>query len=268
MAIKTVAIGGLGALGFAVAREIDRRPDLFDLVSVAVRNVAKAQCKFQDLTRRPQIVAARDLAAADIVVEAAAAAAFREIVRPAVDRGRIVVVASGAALLANFDLVELARGTGAVLLVPSGAIGGLDAVRAAALDQIEQITLKTRKPPLSLSGAPYLQQRGVDLAAISKPACVFAGTAREAASGFPANANVAAAIALAGIGPDRTQVEIWADPGVDRNIHEIRLVATIARLTITVEAVPSADNPRTSRLAAMSVVACLHRLQGPLQVGS
>ena len=94
------------------------------------------------------------------------------------------------------------------------------------------------------------------------------GTAREAARGFPANVNVAAALALAGIGPDRTTVEIWADPTVTRNIHRIEVEAAAARLSMQVENVPSAENPRTGRLTPLSVIAALKKLSSPLAIGT
>jgi aspartate dehydrogenase len=97
---------------------------------------------------------------------------------------------------------------------------------------------------------------------------VFEGNALDVAAGFPANVNVAAALALAGIGPLRTRVRIWADPGVDRNIHTIRVEADAARLTMTVENVPSEANPRTGKLTALSVLACLRGLTATLRIGS
>ncbi|HST75865.1 MAG TPA: aspartate dehydrogenase domain-containing protein, partial [Acetobacteraceae bacterium] len=90
----------------------------------------------------------------------------------------------------------------------------------------------------------------------------------EAAAGFPANLNVAAALALAGVGPMRTKVEIWADPSVTRNTHTIRVEAASARLTMTIENVPSRENPRTGKITALSVLACLRGLVSTLKVGS
>ncbi len=117
-------------------------------------------------------------------------------------------------------------------------------------------------------GAPYLEANGIDVSGLSEPKCVFTGTAREAARGFPANVNVAAALALAGIGPDRTTVEIWADPTVTRNTHRIEVEAEAARLLLQVENVPSAENPRTGRLTALSVIAALKKLSSPLAIGT
>jgi aspartate dehydrogenase len=119
-----------------------------------------------------------------------------------------------------------------------------------------------------LAGAPYLQEHGIELDGITAPLRVFAGNAFEAAAGFPANVNVAAALALAGVGPTRTRVEIWADPGVTRNTHTIRVEAEAARFTMQVENVPSDENPRTGKLTPLSVLACLRGLVSPLKVGS
>ncbi len=121
---------------------------------------------------------------------------------------------------------------------------------------------------LPRAGAPYLRQHGIDLGGIRAPLCGFAANARDAAAGFPANVNVAAALALAGIGPLRTRVKIWADPTLTRNTHTIRVEAEAARFTMTIENVPSAENPRTGRLTPLSMLACLRGLVATLKVGS
>jgi aspartate dehydrogenase len=112
-----------------------------------------------------------------------------------------------------------------------------------------------------------LIERQISLKGLNGPTKVFDGTAREGARGFPANVNVAAALALAGIGPDRTRLEIWADPAIGRNTHTIEIEADSARISMTIENVPS-ENPRTGRITALSVVACLRGLVAPLRIGS
>ena len=97
---------------------------------------------------------------------------------------------------------------------------------------------------------------------------MFEGTAREGAHGFPANVNVAAALGLAGIGPDRTRLEIWADPALDRNTHTIAVESDSARFTMSIENVPSEENPGTGKITALSVIAALRGLVAPLRVGS
>ena len=216
-----------------------------------------------------EVVVAGDLAErADIVVECAPAAVFREIAEPVVRAGKILVAISVGALLDHADLVETARATGAQIVVPSGAVMGLDAVRGAAESGIESVTMITRKPPKGLRGAPYLVEHGISVDRLDAPLKVFEGTAREGARGFPANVNVAAALGLAGVGPDRTRLEIWADPGVTRNTHEIRLEAQTLRFHLRIENVPSRENPRTGRSVAPSVVAALRRFVAPLVVGT
>jgi aspartate dehydrogenase len=195
---------------------------------------------------------------ADVVVEALPAAVFRDIAVPTLEAGRVFMTLSVGALLQHEDLVELARRNDARIYVPSGALLGLDAVRAASYGKIRSVTMRTRKPPTGLAGAPYLEDKGLDMAAVDEPTLVFQGTAREAARGFPANVNVAAALALAGVGPDRTTIEIWADPTVTRNTHTIEVDADSTRFSMTIEGVPSEENPRTGKLTPLSVVAPLH----------
>jgi aspartate dehydrogenase len=171
-------------------------------------------------------------------------------------------------LLEHSDLIDLAERTGARIVVPTGALLGLDAVRAAAEGEIRSVTMVTRKPPSGLAGAPYLERHGIDLEGISAPLKVFEGSARDGARGFPANVNVAAALSLAGIGPERTRLEIWADPHVTRNTHRIVVEADAARFEMQIENVPTEENPRTGRITALSVIAALRRLTASLCVGS
>lgn len=264
----TVGIAGLGAIGLEVAHALDRDPDGLTLTAVACRRHDLGREKLRDFSRPPAIVSAAELAANDIVVEAMPAAAFAEVATAAIVRGRILVVSSAGALLRSSALIALAGETGARIVVASGALAGLDAVRAVAADTVKRVWIESRKPPAGLIGAPYLQGLGIDLSAISDAVRVFVGNAREAAEGFPANANVAAALALAGIGPERTEVEIWADPGMTRNRQTIHVEAAAARLILMAESEPSAVNPRTGRLAALSVLACLRGLVARIKIGS
>ena len=265
---KTVAIGGLGAIGLKLARALDAGVDGLELIAVAARDHAKAEANLSAFRAPPRLVLLPDLAEADIVVEAAPAAVFEQIATAAIEAGKIFVPASVGALLPRMHLVRRAQETGARIVVPTGALLGLDAVRAAAEGPVDSVTIESRKPPRGLEGAPYLVEHGIDVSSITEPQRVFEGSAFDAAAGFPANVNVAAALALAGIGPVRTCVEIWADPGVDRNIHTIRVEAQAARLTMTIENVPSADNPRTGQITALSMLACLRGLVSTLKVGT
>jgi aspartate dehydrogenase len=265
-----VAIAGLGAIGIAVARRVDAGdvPGLA-LAAVAVRNREKAQRALAGFRSKPALV---DLAAlpetADVIVECLPPKLFQGIARAAVARGRVFMPLSVGALLDHMELVDLARQTGARIVVPTGALLGLDAVRATAEGRIASVTIVTRKPPAGLAGAPLLVARGLSVEGLKAPLRVFAGSAREAIAGFPANVNVAVALSLAGIGPDRTQVEVWADPSVTRNTHTVMVKSDSSDLTMTIENIPSEENPRTGRITALSVLAALRRLTSPLVVGS
>jgi aspartate dehydrogenase len=264
-----VAIGGFGAIGQEVARALDAGIPGLRLAAVSGRDQDKARRNLEGLRGEVAVLPLGELAGvADIVVECAPAAVFRELALPAIEQGRIFVPLSVGQLLVHDDLEAMAERTGARILVPTGALLGLDAVRAAAEGRIESVTMVTRKPPGGLAGAPYLVQNGIALDGLTQPLRVFQGTAREGARGFPANVNVAAALSLAGIGPDRTMLEIWADPGVTRNMHEIRVEADSARFTLAIENVPSAANPRTGRITALSTIALLRGLTATLRVGS
>lgn len=264
----TVGIGGLGAIGLALARRIDAGIEGLTLAAVSGRDVAKAEANVAGFASKPAVVALSELGQhADVVVEAAPAAVFDQVAEPAIRAGRIFMPSSVGALLPRMHLVDLARQTGARIVVPTGALIGLDAVRAAAEGRIESVKLVTRKPPRGLAGAPYLDQHKIDVEKITTPTKIFDGSARDGAKGFPANVNVAAALSLAGIGPDATRLEIWADPTVTRNTHSIMVEADSARFTMTIENVPS-ENPRTGRITPLSVIACLRGLVSTLKVGT
>ena len=265
---KTVALAGLGAIGLPLARALDQGIEGLTLISVAAQDHVRARARLAGFHNPPNVVDFATLAEADIVVEATPAALFERVAVPAIEAGRIFIPASVGALLPRMHLVRLAARTGARIVVPTGALLGLDAVRAAAEGQIDSVTIETRKPPAGLAGAPYLEKHGISMTDIDRPTRVFAGNARDAAAGFPANVNVAAALALAGIGPMRTRVEIWADPTLTRNVHIIRVEASSARFEMRIENVPSDDNPRTGKITPLSVLACLRGLVSPLKVGS
>jgi aspartate dehydrogenase len=264
-----VAVGGFGAIGKTVARRLDEGIDGLTLTAVSARDIARAEAAMAGFARAVPVVSLARLGEyADVVVECAPAALLRELAEPALRHGCTVIVLSCGALLDNLDLVDLACRCSGRILVPTGALLGLDAVVAAAEAGIVSVTMVTRKPPRGLLGAPYLEASGIGITGLDAPKRVFSGNAREAARGFPANVNVAAALALAGIGPDRTTVEIWADPTVTRNIHRIEVEAEAARLSMQIENVPSVENPRTGRLTPLSVIAALKKLTSPLAIGT
>jgi aspartate dehydrogenase len=263
-----VAIAGLGAIGRTVARRLTDGVPGLALACIATGNRPKAEawlkvqnidCPLVELDAFPKL--------ADLAIECAPAAMLERICRPMLAAGKQVMVLSCGALLPRPDLVDLAKQHGGRIMVPTGALLGLDAVAAAAEGTIHSVKMTTRKPPNGLVGAPYLVANNISVDGLNTAKLVFSGTAREAAAGFPANVNVAAALSLAGIGPDRTMIDIWADPAVERNCHSIEVDSDSARFTLSIENIPS-ENPKTGRNVALSVIAALRKLNAPLAVGT
>jgi aspartate dehydrogenase len=268
MPVTRIAIAGLGAIGRVVARKLaDGMPGLA-LACAAARDHAKARAWLEaERIACPLVELEAFPAHCDLAVECAPATLIERICRPMLEAGKHVMVLSVGALLPRPELFALAKEHGGQIIVPTGALLGLDAVTAAAEGQIHSVRMITRKPPRGLAGAPYLVANGISVEGLNGPKRVFAGSAREGAAGFPANVNVAAALALAGIGPDRTMMEIWADPALDRNCHTIEVDSDSARFTLSIENVPS-ENPKTGRITALSVLAALRKLHAPLRIGT
>jgi aspartate dehydrogenase len=262
-----VGIAGLGTVGTAVGRALlaGAIPEL-ELTAVSARNPASIGPRLGASV--PNLDFKSLAASCDVIVESLPRALFRAIAEPAIAHARVFVPLSVGALLDEGDLIEQARTTGARILVPTGALIGLDAVKAAAEGSITSANMVTRKPPAGLAGAPYLIEHNIDLDGLTEPLLVFSGSARDGARGFPANVNVAAALSLAGIGPDRTRMEIWADPTVTRNTHSIVVDADSARFTMTIENIPSEENPRTGKITALSTLSLLRGLGASFRVGT
>ena len=263
-----VAIAGLGAVGLEVARALDAGVPGCVLAAVSANDRVKAAGRLAGLAHPPPVVPIEELEGlADLVIECAPASLLEAIVEPFLSAGKIAVVLSAGAILTRPHLVELARTNGGQIVVPTGALLGLDAVTAAAEGTIHSVRMVTRKPVKGLVGAPYLVENDIRIDDIKEPLKVFSGTPRDAAIGFPANLNVAVALSLAGIGPDRTTLEIWADPALTRNTHRIEVDADSASFSMSIENIPS-DNPKTGRITALSVISYLRKLHAPLRVGS
>lgn len=265
-----LAIAGLGAIGMTVARHADEGAiEGMTLTAISARDQEKAKERIANFAQPPLVLPLDALSdAADVIVECVPAAHFMDVALPAVEQGRIFMPLSVGVLLDHMELIDLARETGSQIIVPTGALIGLDAVRAAASGGIRSVKLTTRKPPAGLKDAPYLRDNDISLEGLSEPKLLFSGTAREAAKGFPANLNVGAALALAGAGPDATLVDIWADPNVTRNIQSVAVTSDAADFTMSIENIPSGENSRTGKITAHSVIAALQRLTQPLVVGS
>ena len=263
-----VAVVGLGPIGIRVVEALDRGIDGMVLAAVSVQNPEKHRSRLANLKSPPAVLPIEALCdVADMVIECAPGKLVRSIVAPFVASGKTAVVLSAGALLDHEDLIDLAKQNGGQIVVPTGALIGLDAVTAAAVGTIHSVRMVTRKPVRGLAGAPYIVENNIDIERITEPLKIFDGTAREAAKGFPANLNVAVALSLAGIGPDRTKLEIWADPALTRNTHRIEVESDSASFSMSIENIPS-ENPKTGRITALSVIAYLRKQRACLRIGT
>jgi aspartate dehydrogenase len=264
-----VGIAGLGTIGKKIAEALQQGMPGLTLCAVSSGSHSRAENALAAIGSSVPVVDAAALALmADIVVECAPTAAFLDIAQPALQQGRTLVTVSGAAILQHPEVVEQARTGNGKIVLATGALLGLDAVRAAAEGVIHSVTMVTRKPPRSLLKAKHIVEHNIDISNLSEPLQVFAGSAREGAEKFPSNVNVAAALGLAGIGPEHTQLEIWADPALERNTHFITVDADSARLELKIENVPTEENPGTGKITALSVIAALRSLGAPMRVGT
>jgi aspartate dehydrogenase len=264
-----VAVAGLGAVGLPLARWLDAGQPRLALHAVSARDREGAGRRLTEFKTPPPV---RDLESlsdgADVVVEGLPPELFRPLAEQVLGQGLILVPLTVTQLILHMDLLELAERNGARIIVPTGAILGLDAVRAAAKGNVSSVTMMTRKPPAGLINTPHVREQGLDLTGLKEPLKLYEGAVRDAAQKFPANVNVSVALALAGIGLDRTRYEIWADPGVSRNTHVIEVEADSTRFRMEIAGVPSEGNPATGRLTPLSAMAALEGLVSTLKVGS
>ena len=205
------------------------------------------------------------------VIEAASHDAVRQHLLPLLDAGIGVVVLSAGALIDD-DLraaaEQAAARTRALLFVPSGGIGGLDVLKTACLAGVEEASIQVAKPPAAWKGIAYVERRGFKLDGLREPLVLFDGSAREGVPHFPQNVNIAAILALGGIGPDRTRLKVLADPSLQLNTHTIRVSGRSGRFSVVLENIPAPENPKTSWLACYSALAALQALGSPVRYGT
>jgi aspartate dehydrogenase len=206
---------------------------------------------------------------ADLVIEAASAKVSGDIAKKAIAAKKDVMIMSVGGIIEDYAaLFNLAEQNGCKVYLPSGAICGLDGVKAAAIGKIYRAELITRKPPKGLAGAPFIEKNRIDLEGITRETQIFEGSALEAIKGFPANINVACALSIAGIGPEKTRVKIMTSPEYTSNTHEVILEGEAGRIVTRTENLPSPSNPKTSYLAILSAIATLKQILGPAKVGT
>ena len=267
--VKSVGIVGYGTIGQVVGKALDEGIEGLELVGVVGRNTKTTKRAVADLTMDVPVLTIAELAEkAEIILDCAPTTAFRETADTSLKNGCTIITVNAAAILENPDLADKAAAHDTQVILATGALLGLDAVRAAAEGVIHSVDMITRKPPKSLVKAKYVQEQGLDLLSLTKAIKLFDGSAGDGAKNFPANVNVAAALGLAGIGPNNTHLEIWADPDVEYNTHTINVDSDSAKLSLKIENVPTVENPGTGKITALSVLATLKSLVNPLKIGT
>ena len=285
MANIRVCVVGCGAIGSEICKAIDTdkvdghaldlRMELKLLIDTHPERIEQLR---NDLITKPELIKTDNTGLdeafedVDLVIECASQVAVREFLIPALKNGKDVMILSVGALLCDLGLFEeierISKEKDCKVYIPSGAIAGLDGLKAGAIAGIRSVELTTRKPPQGFEGNAYVRERGIDLSSITEAQTLFSGSANEAVEHFPENINVAASLSIVGIGPEATQVKIVADPAAKKNKHEIEVKGEFGELFVRVKNVPSMSNPKTSYLAALSAIATLKRISYPIRVGT
>ncbi|MGD2278948.1 MAG: aspartate dehydrogenase [Candidatus Omnitrophota bacterium] len=267
---KTIGLVGCGVIGTELAVYADR--ELKDRINKIVLYDTDPQKSATLVKKLSGVVVAGSIeeivAGSDLVVEAAAPGAVAEILRMAIANKKDAMIMSVGGILGNEGLLYDAEERGVKILVPSGAIAGIDAVKAAKQAGLESVTITTRKPPKSIKGAPFLAENNIDIDKITEETVIFEGNAEDAIKGFPKNVNVSALLSISGLGPERTKVRIVISPEYTRNSHEIEVKGKAGTIRTRTENVPSPDNPKTSYLAALAAIAALRGYFDSVRIGT
>ncbi len=275
MISQKVGIIGCGSIGKILSEAIisgkagdSELQILFDV------DMEKSEKLVAELEKNPEITSSfddfldEDL---DIVVEAASQEAVEKYAKDVLESEKDMVVLSSGAF-SDEELLEEVENTASEadqnLYIPSGAILGLDGIQAANVAGLDKAVIKTRKPPETLAKTKFAKDRELNLSKLEKPKQIFEGSANEAVDAFPGSVNVAASLSLAGVGMDKTKVEITADPSLDQNRHKIEVKGEAGELTTEAVNFPSPENPKTSYLAALSAIQMLRKLKEPIKVGT
>ncbi|MCM8784182.1 MAG: aspartate dehydrogenase [Candidatus Omnitrophica bacterium] len=266
-----IGIVGCGTIGKVLAHAIeDRFYPKACLSSIYDVDLMKAASLAKELKRRAYVALTLDklIWRSHLVIESASAQASRDIALRVIKQGRDILIMSIGGIINYPALFDEAKKHNRKIYLPSGAIGGIDALRAGSIAKITQVTLTTRKPPHSFNDAPYIIEKKIDLSKIDGEVLLFEGSAEEAVKGFPQNVNIAALLSLAGIGAKNTLVRIVASPFYKYNIHEIEFEGNFGKFTARIENFPMPDNPKTSYLAALSAIATLENILGNVKLGT
>lgn len=271
--LMKVALIGCGFIGQTIAGAIKEGAIDASLVCIFDRNrenVEAVSAMFDDvkIAESASDVIGSD---ADLVIEAASIDALKQYAVEVLKSGKSLMAMSVGAF-ADRELLEsiekVAGENDVKVYLPSGAVGGLDALKSAAGAVLSDVSLVTTKPPKSLGGNQYLVDRGIDVDTIKERQVLYEGSAADAIEKFPFNVNVAVTVGLCGLGTKKTRVSVVCDPKIDRNVHEIHAKGDFGEFMFRTENLPSPKNPKTSYLAALSAISTLKRITSHIEVGT
>ena len=272
--MKRIGLLGCGAIGTQIAYAIDSGKIPGVLTHIYDNSKDAAIELVSKLNNKPLIVENSHLLSSnpvDIIVEAASQDAVKDVALSVLQNKRDLMIMSVGALLdesIHDILSDACNHFKKTIYLPSGAISGLDGIKSVR-DELESLLITTTKHPRSLKGAKFFENSKINLDAITSPTILFEGTAKEAVSLFPANINVAALLALSGMGSEKTIVKIIADPNTDKNTHHIEAAGKFGKMTFTIENFPDPNNPKTSRLAILSAIETLRKYcSNDIQIGT
>jgi len=268
--VLKVGIIGCGSIGLQLCRFLQKHHD--KRVQVAyLSDINQSQLtKAVSITRSgPQGVGIVTLIKkSDLIIECATKSIVPQVVEIALRENKSILVMSVGGLLDARDLFKWLKKSKGKLYIPSGAVAGIDGIKAAEVGKISSIQITTRKPPIGLQGAPYLRKKNIDVTRFKSAQTVFQGSAKQAIAAFPENINVAALVSLVGIGPNKTKVTIVCDPKVKCNQHVIEVIGSTGKLRLESENTPSKENPKTSQLAINSAIVVLEEILDNVRFGT
>lgn len=248
----------MGAIGKSVAQALIKGIDGLTFEAYSDLNkheYTQANLSFEDLAKT-----------CDLIIECLPPHVAPEIAKHAIKAEKTLIIISSSALLLYPEILELQKQSTSRIIVPSGALIGLDGVNALKNIGISSAKIASTKPPIGFSTAPFVEKNNIDLQAINEKTLLFSGNAFEAAKAFPANVNVAATLSLASIGPEKVHVEVWADPEIKGNRHDIKVTSEFSEMQASVQNMPDPNNPKTSVLAAQSIIGILRNMHEPFVV--
>lgn len=268
-----IGIVGCGAIGSSLAKTIlssdfsgkTKLVSLYDIKVEKARILANKLCNPKIVTLDLDHLIKR----VDLVIEATHPHAVYGIARKAIASSCDIMIMSVGGIIEYYrQLKELAAKKNACIFIPSGAICGIDGLKASRFGKIHKVILTTKKPPQAFLGVPYVLKKKISLGNIKKDKVLFKGNALSAIKAFPQNINVAATLSIAGIGPKHTVVRIVASPNITKNIHEIEIESDAGKIFTRTENVVHQENPKTSYLAVLSAIATLKQILEPIKIGT